>query len=97
MWRWRAIVAGVIGLLVLSGCIQGPKSIDVRVGSGGERVDSGSVPDPKTLEEARAELRKAYTYIRSLEDEVVELDGDKDALEHEVDRLEERLERYEDD
>jgi predicted RNase H-like nuclease (RuvC/YqgF family) len=94
-------------LLVAAGCVsaKAPENIEVSVGGGRpEAVDSGEVPDPQTLTEARAELRKAYAYVRWLEREVEDLEEDKaeykrerDKYKKERDRCEDRLEDYEDD
>ncbi len=94
---WVLLAVG--GLLwVAAGCVQAPKSIDVRVGSSRpEPVDSSRVPDPRTMEEARAELRKAYRNIQWLEDEVADLEKDKAKYKRERDKCEDRLEKYEDD
>jgi len=99
------LVLTASGLLLCAGCVQAPKSIDVQVGSSRpEPVDSSRVPDPRTLEEARRELRKAYANIQWLEDEVGELEKDKteykrerDKYKQQRDKCEDRLEKYEDD
>jgi TolA-binding protein len=96
------------GLLLCSGCVsvKAPERIDVDAGgrSRPKPVDSSRVPDPRTLDEARAELRKAYANIQWLEDEVAELEKDKAEYKRERDKYkkqredcEDRLERYEDD
>jgi predicted nucleic acid-binding Zn-ribbon protein len=94
----NGLILVVGGLLLCAGCVQAPKSIDVQVGnSRPEPVDSSRVPNPRTLEEARAELRKAYANIQWLEDEVADLEQDKARYKRERDECEDRLERYEDD
>lgn len=104
---WVLLTAG--GLLwVTTGCIsvKAPERIDVDAGGGSrpERVDSARVPHPSTLEEARAELRKAYASIQWLEGEVAELEKDKaeykrerDEYKQQRDEYKDRLEKYEDD
>ena len=97
---WALLMAG--GLLwVSAGCIsvKAPERIDVGGGGGSrpERVDSDRVPQPSTLDEARAELRKAYANIQWLEGEVAELEKDKAKYKRERDECEDRLEKYEDD
>ena len=95
---WVLLAVG--GLLwVTTGCVsvKAPERIDVGGSSRPEPVDSGRVPNPRTLEEARAELRKAYANIQWLEDEVADLEKDKAKYKRERDECEDRLERYEDD
>ena len=96
---WVLLAVG--GLLwVTTGCrvsVKAPERIDVGGSSRPEPVDSSRVPNPRTLEEARAELRKAYANIQWLEDEVVDLEKDKAKYKRERDECEDRLERYEDD
>ncbi len=94
-----------VALLWLGGCVSVKAPERIEIGNvGHERVDSSRVPDPRTLDEARAELRKAYGYIRHLEDEVQELEEEKaeckrkcKRYKEERDRYRKRLEKYEDD
>jgi hypothetical protein len=95
---WVLLAVG--GLLwVTTGCVsvKAPERINVGGSSRPEPVDSSRVPNPRTLEEARAELRKAYSNIQWLEDEVADLEKDKAKYKRERDECEDRLERYEDD
>jgi predicted nucleic acid-binding Zn-ribbon protein len=95
------------GLLLAAGCLlwlatgcfsaKAPERIEVNVGGPSERVDSSRVPNPKTLEEARYELRKAYDNIRWLEHKVEDLKEDKAKYKRERDKYKDRLEKYEDD
>ena len=95
---WVLLAVG--GLLwVTTGCVsvKAPERINVGGSSRPEPVDSSRVPNPRTMEEARAELRKAYSNIQWLEDEVADLEKDKARYKRERDECEDRLERYEDD
>jgi predicted RNase H-like nuclease (RuvC/YqgF family) len=101
------VLLAIGGLLwATAGCFQAPKSIDVQVGGSRrpEPVESSRVPNPRTLEEARAELRKAYANIQWLEDEVADLEKGKAKYKREREKYkkqrddcEDRLEKYEDD
>jgi TolA-binding protein len=104
---WVLLAAGCL-LWLTVGCVtaKAPERIDVRLGSSQrpEPVDSSRVPDPQTLEAARAELHKAYQQIRWLESEVADLEEDKaeckrerNRYKKERDKCEDRLEEYEDD
>lgn len=102
---WALLAAG--GLLwTTAGCVsvKAPERIEVGGGSRPEPVDSSRVPNPRTLEEARVDLRKAYANIQWLEGEVADLEKDKAKYKRERDKYkkqrddcEDRLERYEDD
>jgi FtsZ-binding cell division protein ZapB len=104
--HWFLLVVGAL-LCVSAGCFsaKAPERIDVKVGGNSrpEPVDSSRVPDPQTLDEARAELRRAYANIQWLEREVADLEEDKADYKRERDRYKEqrdeykdRLEKYED-
>lgn len=94
-----ALAAGCL-LATTAGCVsvKAPERIDLG-GSGAraERVDSSRVPNPRTLDEAHYELRKAYGEIQRLERKVGDLRDDKAEYKRERDRYKDRLERYEDD
>ena len=101
------LMAGCL-LWAAAGCVsaKAPERIEVNLGGSRrpEPVDSSRVPDPKTLEEARYELRKAYANVEWLEREVEELEKDKakckrerDKYKKERDKYKDRLEDYEDD
>jgi predicted RNase H-like nuclease (RuvC/YqgF family) len=105
--RWFLFVASGL-LCAIAGCVsaKAPERIEVSVGGSSqpEPVDSGRVPDPRTLEEARAELRKAYANVQWLERKVDDLAEDKaeykrerDRYKKERDKFKDRLEDYEDD
>ena len=105
--QWFLLAVG--GLLwAAAGCLsaKAPERIEVNVGGRArpEPVDSRRAPDPKTLDEARYELRKAYANMEWLEREVADLEKDKakykrerDRYKKERDRYKDRLEDYEDD
>ena len=102
---WVLLAVG--GLLwVMTGCVsvKAPERINVGGSSRPEPVDSSRVPNPRTLDEARHELRKAYANIQWLEDEVADLEKGKakakrerDKYKKQRDECEDRLEKYEDD
>jgi len=108
MRTWQigiGLIAG--GLLLLStGCVsvKAPERVEIGTGGRTEAVDSSEVPNPRTLEEARYELRKAYGRIRYLEGKVDDLEEDKaeckrdkERYKKERDRYKKRLKKYEDD
>lgn len=107
MRGWFVLMAGCLFWLI-AGCVsaKAPERIDVSVGGSSrpEPVDSNRMPDPKTLDEARYELRKAYANIQWLERQVAELEEDKaeykrerDKYKKQRDEYKDRLEKYEDD
>ena len=90
----------------MGGCvsIKAPREINVGARSRPDPVDSSRIPQTASHEQARHELRKAYTYIQWLEREKAELEDDKaeykrerDKYKRERDKYKDRLERYEDD
>jgi hypothetical protein len=90
----RNFVVGLVmaALMVsFSGCatINVPDKIDVGYGGGSQKVDSSQVPQTRNHEECRAELIKAYGYIRSLERKNAK-------LENKVSELKKQLKRYKD-
>ncbi|MBU0641193.1 MAG: hypothetical protein KKB50_20235 [Planctomycetes bacterium] len=91
-----AVAIGVL-LIAMTGCVTAPERIDVRVGNGGERVDSSRVPATASHEEARQELHKAYRYIQQLERRVEDLKEEKAKYKHQRDDYKDRLKKYEDD
>jgi TolA-binding protein len=105
--QWLLLVTGCL-LSVCAGCVsaKAPERIDVNLGGSSrpETVDSSRVPDPKTLDEARYELRRAYENIQWLERRVAELQEDKaeykrerDKYKKQRDEYKDRLEEHEDD
>ncbi|MFQ5806803.1 MAG: hypothetical protein ACE5I3_10175 [Phycisphaerae bacterium] len=105
--RWFLAAAGCL-LWANAGCVsaKAPERIEVSVGGSSrpEPVDSGRVPDPRSLEEARVELREAYANIQWLEREVADLEKEKakykrerDKYKKQRDEYKDRLEDYEDD
>jgi predicted RNase H-like nuclease (RuvC/YqgF family) len=96
MIRVGHIVIGATGLL-LAGCVsvKAPERIDIG-GGGPEPVDSSRVPHPATLDEAQAELNKAYRYVGHLEQENRRLESKSERYKRERDRSEQKLEDCED-
>ena len=96
--RWWMLSATSL-LLGLVGCVSvtAPERITVGGGSRAEPVDSSRVPDTNSHEEARAELGKAYRYIRDLERQNAHVDRKAKKYKRERDECEDRLEKYEDD
>ena len=98
MKRVLILTAGTCLLGIMLGCVQAPERIDVQVGSRQpEPVDSARVPNPQTMDEARAEMHKAYQYVQWLEEENADLKHDKQKYKRKYDECKDRLERYEDD
>lgn len=91
------LIATTTLLVAAVGCVsvQAPERIDIG-SSRSEPVDSSQVPQTSSHEEAQVELRKAYGYIRDLEQRVDKLKREKKECEREREKCEERLERYED-
>jgi len=83
MSRWFlawgiVLVTAVIGP---TACIQTPREINVDAsGWRRERVDTTHIPETRTHEETRAELRKAYSEIERLRDENAKLKKKYDEL-----------------
>ncbi len=69
----------VLGLLVLSSCVnvKAPENIDIGSGGGRSYSNSSRNPNPQTLDEAKAELNKAYARIDYLEKKNADLEQDK--------------------
>ncbi len=88
------MVKFIVGLVVsilfitLSGCatINVPEDINVNYGGRSSKVDSSRVPQTRNHEECRAELNKAYNYIRSLERKNQKLEKDKAELKAQMKR-----------
>jgi hypothetical protein len=79
-----------VGLWLVGGCVSVQAPREVSIGGHSGKVDSSRVPETASHEEARAELRKAYAYVRELEDKKAE-------YKRERDRYKDRLKKYEDD
>ncbi len=93
---WCLLVAGV--LVGVAGCVKAPGNIEVNVGGGRPPpVDASRVPEPQTLEAARAELAKAYENIQYLERENGRLSEKNEKLKRERDDCRHRLKKYEED
>lgn len=82
----RSIVISAT-LLIAAGCLSINKPL-LEVSGGSEPVDSKRVPPTSSHEEARAELRKAYAHIESLERKNNELKRERDACRDELKRHE---------
>ena len=94
---WLAIVAAGL-VLSAAGCVTAPERIEVNVGGGRPPpVDSSRVPQPATLEEAHAELVKAYQSIQYLERESARQSERAEKYKHERDECRRRLKKYEGD
>ncbi len=83
-------VLAAVGLVLVSGCLSVQAPREINIGGNSSNVDSSRVPETASHEEARAELRKSYAYIRELEDKKAE-------YKRERDRYKKRLKKYEDD
>lgn len=103
--RWLLPLAGLAFGLV-AGCvnIDAPEKIEVGTRERAEPVDSARIPPTASHEEARAELRKAYAYLREVEQErdhwrkkAAKYKQERDKCERRLDDCEDRLEKYEDD
>lgn len=91
------VVAGSLAA-GMAGCtsVRAPERIEVSVGGGSGHVDSSRVPKPKTLEEARAELGKAYAQIQRLERKIGDLEEDEAKCEREREMYKEQRDEYKD-
>jgi hypothetical protein len=74
--------------------LQAPREVNI---GGHPDVDSSRVPETGSHEEARAELRKAYAYIRELEDDRAEYRRERDKYKKERDTYKDRLSEHEDE
>jgi hypothetical protein len=72
------------GAIIATGCLSINKPL-LEVSGGSEPVDSKRVPATSSHEEARAELKKAYAHIESLERKNADLSADRDKLKRERD------------
>lgn len=97
--RWWLGLMGVGALVALTGCLKLPERVDVRVGENNRPppVDSSRVPEPRSLEEARHELTKAYQNIQYLERDNARLQEKADKYKQERDEARKQLKRYEKD
>jgi len=97
-WRWRLMVLPVLAVVLPAfGCVsvKAPERITVN-SNRPARVDPGNVPYISTVEQGRAELDKAYQYIRYLEDRNAKLERDKDEAKRERDEYKDRRDRDDD-
>jgi hypothetical protein len=78
----RCGLLAVILALGAFGCIQTPREINVDASGwrSHEKVDTAQIPETRTHEEAKAELRKAYAEIDRLKDENAKLKRKNDEL-----------------
>lgn len=69
----------VLALAALSSCVnvKAPENIDIGTGGGRAYSKSSRNPNPQTLDEAKAELDKAYARIDYLEKKNADLEQDK--------------------
>ncbi len=91
------LVLGTGLLAVADGCVRAPKNVELNVGSPrfSAPVDTSRVPQPTTLEEAQAELNKAYQNIQDLQDENDRLKEKADKFKRERDDCRHRLKKFE--
>ncbi len=94
MW---SIILGTGLLAAFAGCVRGPERVELTVGSPHRPapVDTSQVPHPTTLEDAQAELNKAYQNIQGLQDDNARLNEKADKLKRERDEARHRLKKYE--
>lgn len=96
--RWWWLAAAVGFSWALAGCVKAPERIEVNVGNDRPPpVDSSRVPNPSTLEEARAELVKAYQNIQYLEHENTRLEQKATKYKSERDEYKKKLKKSEHD
>ena len=98
MRRLPLAAAFVFGLVVLSSCVnvKAPENIDIGTGGGRAYSSSSRSPNPQSLEEARAELNKAYQRIDYLEKKNEDLEKDKKKYKKERDEYEDKYDRLKD-
>ncbi len=94
MW---CLVLGTGLLVAVAGCVKAPDRVEVNVGSPHRPapVDASRVPQPGTLEEAQAELNKAYENLQALERDNAKLKEKADKLKRERDDCRDRLKKFE--
>jgi len=87
MRRWTFAAAALLGIAVLSSCVNVKAPDNIEIGSGGGRAYSSHSrnPNPQTLDEAKAELNKAYQRIDYLEKKNSDLEKDKQKYKDERD------------
>jgi septal ring factor EnvC (AmiA/AmiB activator) len=97
MRTWWCFLLGSGLLVAASGCVRAPKNIEVNIASprAPEPVDASQVPHPTTLDEAQAELNKAYQNIQYLQDENARLSDKADKFKHERDDCRHQLKKHE--
>ncbi|MCK6458092.1 MAG: hypothetical protein L6Q92_16380 [Phycisphaerae bacterium] len=93
--RAAGLLSAMLAAGWVAGCvdIKAPERIEIGSGSRGEDVDSSRVPEPRDMEEARSELRRAYRQIQYLERRVSGLEKDKRELKEERDDYKRKYER----
>lgn len=82
-------------LFFATGClnVKAPERIEIDT-TRSEHVDSARVPQITTVAQGRAELDKAYAYIRHLEDKNKDLQHDNSRLRHERDDLKRQIKKH---
>lgn len=94
-WKLRLLTLPLfVAALPAIGCVnlKAPERITVN-NSRPARVDPGNVPHISTVEQGRAELDKAYQYIRYLEDRNAKLEREKNEARRERDDYKDRNKR----
>lgn len=94
-WRLRLLTLPLfVAALPAIACleIKAPERITVN-NSRPAQVDPGHVPHISTVEQGRAELDKAYQYIRYLEDRNAKLERDKNEARRDRDDYKDRNKR----
>ncbi len=93
--RTSLLTIGVcLAAAITAGClsVRAPENIQIGSGPRSADVDSSTIPQTRTHEQAKAELVKAYQQIRYLEHQN---DRCKDKLEDARERAEEYEDKYE--
>ena len=80
----QRLLLGVAVLGLVAGCLN-VRTPDVRINTGPrhEPIDARDVPETRSHEEARHELAKAYQEIRYLQDQVRDIEKDRDKYKRE--------------
>lgn len=93
--RWIILAAAGV-LMSPAGCVNiRTPDVDVRL-DGAEPVDSAHVPHPSTLEEAQADLDRAYSWIAHLERENRRQREKREEAERDAKKYKQERDRYKD-